>query len=98
LVRGFYGGRAKGAKIRRLKWKEFGTHEIRNMGTRGKNTRPRMGGETAVEQETDTVEAIEFYGFRPMRQIAYGLCPEYMFRHAREGKWQKDDFPPGFTL
>ncbi len=46
--------------------------------------------------DSDAVEAIEFYGFWPLRQITYKLFPSFMSQHISERRWAEPVYPPGF--
>ena len=46
--------------------------------------------------DNDAVEAIEFYGFWPLRQITYVLFPNSMSEHIRERRWPKAIIRPDF--
>jgi hypothetical protein len=42
------------------------------------------------------MEAIEFYGFWPLRQITYKIFPGFMSRHITERIWADPVYLPGF--
>ena len=46
--------------------------------------------------DSDAVEAVEFYGFWPLRQIAYKVYPSFMSEHITERRWAQPVYPPGF--
>jgi len=46
--------------------------------------------------DNDAVEAIEFYGFWPLRQISYKAFPNFMSQHISERRWAEPVYPPGF--
>ena len=43
-----------------------------------------------------TVEAVEFYGFWPLRQLTYKIFPNFMSEHISERRWAEPVYPPGF--
>jgi len=46
--------------------------------------------------DNNALEAVEFYGFWPLRQVGYKI-PGFMSRHIRERRWQTQELPPGFS-
>jgi hypothetical protein len=47
--------------------------------------------------DNDALEAAEFYGFWPLRQITYKFFPGFMSHHYRERVYQEISYPPEFN-
>ena len=46
--------------------------------------------------DNNALEAVEFYGFWPLRQITYKLFPNFMSQHITERRWAEPVYPLGF--
>jgi len=46
--------------------------------------------------DSGPIEAIEFCGFWPLRQITYRIFPGFMSRHISERIWEEPVYPPDF--